>query len=276
VPTLPPFIDARWLRAHRAAVVVADVRWRLVGPSGRGEFEAGHIPGSVFVDLDEQLSSITVAEEGRHPLPSPEAFARVMGQTGIGDGDAVVAVDDAGGIFAARLAWMLRVIGRDAAVLDGGLAAWGGDLESGPGVPRPSASFAPVPWPAGALATIDDACDRERLVIDVRARERYRGDEEPIDARPGHIPGAVNAPFAESLGGDGRLRQPTELRAAFADAGITDAARAIVYCGSGVNACHQLLVMEHAGLGRGQLFPGSWSAYSHRPALPAALGDAPG
>jgi thiosulfate/3-mercaptopyruvate sulfurtransferase len=273
---LPPFVDARWLHAHRHEVVVADVRWRLVGPSGRGEFEAGHIPGSVFVDLDTQLSSITVPEEGRHPLPTSGEFARVMGQMGIGDGDRVVAVDDAGGIFAARLAWMLRVIGRDAAVLDGGLASWGADLETGAGSPRPPASFTPVPWPAAALAGIDEACNRDRLVIDVRARERYRGDEEPIDARPGHIPGAVNAPFADSVGDDGRLRPPAELRAAFADVGITDAAGAIAYCGSGVNACHQLLVMEHAGLGRGRLFPGSWSAYSHRAALPAALGDSPG
>lgn len=273
---LPPFVDARWLHAHHGEVVVADVRWRLVGPSGRGEFEAGHIPGALFVDLDTQLSSITVPEEGRHPLPSPESFARVLGQMGIGDGDSVVAVDDAGGICAARLAWMLRVIGRDAAVLDGGLAAWGGDLESGPGASRAPAVFTPEPWPADALATIEEACDRDRLVIDVRARERYRGDAEPIDARPGHIPGAVNVPFAHSIGDGGCLRPAAELRAAFTEAGITDATGAIVYCGSGVNACHQLLVMEHAGLGRGRLFPGSWSAYSHRAALPAARGESPG
>lgn len=273
---LPPLVDAQWLRSHRDEVVVADVRWRLVGPSGRSEFEAGHIPGAVFVDLDTQLSSITVPDEGRHPLPSPDEFAAVLGALGIGDDDLVVAVDDAGGIVAARLAWMLRAIGHDAALLDGGLAAWGDDLETGPGAPRPPVPATPVPWPADSLATIDEACDRDRLVIDARAGERYRGDEEPVDVRPGHIPGAVNLPCHASVDADGCLHPAPVLRAMFADVGVTDATGAIAYCGSGVNACHQLLVMEHAGIGRGRLFPGSWSAYSHRPERPAARGDSPG
>lgn len=272
---LPPFVSAAWLADHRDDVLVADVRWRLVGPSGRQEFEEGRIPGSVFVDLDTQLSCITVPEEGRHPLPSPEQFAAAMGELGIGDGRPVVAVDDAGGLFAARLTWMLRAIGHPAALLDGGIAAWHGPIEHGPAAPLPAATFTPVPWPDDALATIDEAADADRIVVDARARERYRGQAEPVDPRAGHIPGAMNVPCDENLSPDCTLRPAHELRAAYAEAGITDATEVIAYCGSGVNACHDLLVMEHLGLGRGRLFPGSWSAWSNRPHLPAATGDEP-
>jgi thiosulfate/3-mercaptopyruvate sulfurtransferase len=272
---LPPIVDAAWLARHHAEVVVADVRWRLVGPSGRQEFADGHIPGSVFVDLDTHLASITVPEEGRHPMPSPDEFAAAMGALGIGDNDAVVAVDDAGGLFAARLTWMLRVIGHPATLLDGGVDAWPTPLESGPGTPRPPAVFTAVPWPPGALATIDEAADTDRLVVDARGRERYRGQAEPVDPRAGHIPGAINLPCDENLAPDGTLRPAEELRAAYAQAGVTDASDVIAYCGSGVTACHDLLVMEHLGLGRGRLFAGSWSAYSHHPQRPAATGDTP-
>lgn len=272
---LPPFVDADWLRAHRDEVVLADVRWQLQGPSGREEYEAGHIPGAVFVDLDVDLADITTPDRGRHPLPSPEAFAAAMGALGMGDGDAVVAYDAAGGIFAARLAWMLRAIGHRAAVLDGGLSAWGGPLHDGPGPARAPATFTPVPWPPQAIASIDEvaavvgpgsAC----VLIDARAPERYRGEFEPVDPRAGHIPGAVNAPCMAHLAPDGRLLPADALRAQFAAAGVTHGDGAIAYCGSGVNACHGLLVMEHAGLGRGRLFPGSWSAWSNQPDRPAA------
>ena len=273
---LPPFIDADWLRAHRGEVVVADVRWQLQGPSGREEYEAGHIPGAVFVDLDHDLADITTPDQGRHPLPSADAFAAAMGRLGIGDGDAVVAYDAAGGIFAARLAWMLRAIGRGAAVLDGGIAAWGDALDAGPGTRHPPASFTPVPWPAGAIASIDEVSSRACPVVDARAPERYRGEAEPVDPRAGHIPGAVNVPCMSHIGPDGVLQPADILRAQFAGAGIDQADGAIAYCGSGVNACHTLLVMEHAGLGRGRLFPGSWSAWSNRPGQPAATGAAPG
>ena len=273
-PVLPPFVDAAWLRANLAGVVVADVRWQLQGPSGREEYEAGHIPGAVFVDLDVDLADITTPDQGRHPLPAPEAFAAAMGRLGIGDADAVVAYDAAGGIFAARLAWMLRGIGHPAAVLDGGITAWGAPLDAGAGPARQAASFTPVPWPADAVASLDEAAAAGTgcVVVDARAPERYRGEAEPVDPRAGHIPGAVNVPCMAHLDSRGALLPADALRDQFAAVGVTSADGAIAYCGSGVNACHSLLVMEHAGLGRGRLFPGSWSAWSNRPDRPAATG----
>ena len=270
-PEPPPFVDVAWVRAN-PGVVLADVRWQLMGPSGRDAYEQGHIPGAVFVDLDHDLASITTPDQGRHPLPSPDGFAAAMSARGIGDHDTVVAYDDAGGIFAARLVWMLRAIGRPAAVLDGGLGAWDGPLEPGPGPARPAADFTLVPWPATATASIDDAAGATGPVVDARATDRYRGDAEPVDPRAGHIPGAVSVPCMLHVQG-GRLIAPDELRAQFAAAGITSAQGVVAYCGSGVNACHTLLVMEHAGLGRGRLFPGSWSAWSNRDDRPVATGD---
>ncbi len=282
-PALPPFVDAAWLRAHRAEVHVADVRWQLQGPSGREEYEGGHIPGAVFVDLDRDLADITTPEQGRHPLPTPAAFAASMSALGIGDGDAVVAYDGAGGIFAARLVWMLRAIGHRAALLDGGLAAWDAPMETGSGTAPLPAAFSEVPWPASALASINDvaAAGEESAtacsVIDARAPERYRGEFEPVDPRAGHVPGAVNAPCMTHLTADGTLQPVDTLRDQFAAVGVTHADTAIAYCGSGVNACHSLLVMEHAGLGRGRLFPGSWSSWSNHPERPVATGpDRPG
>lgn len=264
---LPPFVTPTWLRDHRHDVVVADVRWRLQGPSGRDEYEREHIAGAVFVDLDTQLADIGDPRDGRHPLPTPDAFATAMGSLGIGDGDQVVAYDDAGGLFAARLVWMLRAIGRPAALLDGGLATWDGPLEAGPGHLRAPVACTPRPWPTDRLATIDEVAAGDHTLMDVRARARYRGDMEPVDPRAGHIPGAVNVPAEEHLV-DGALVSLAALRAQFAAAGVESADAVIASCGSGVNACHSLLVMEHAGLGEGRLFPGSFSAWSNRPELP--------
>ncbi len=267
-----PIVSCDWVRDHRHDVVLADVRWRLQGPSGRDEYEREHIAGAVFVDLDTDLADIGDPREGRHPLPSPQAFAAAMGRLGIGDDDVVVAYDDAGGLFAARLVWMLRAVGHEAALMDGGLATWDGPLEAGPGHLRPAAAFTARPWPADRVASIDDAAHPPGVLVDARARARYRGDMEPVDPRPGHIPGAVNVPCEEHLGDEGLLLPADVLRDQFAAAGITDAVQAIASCGSGVNACHTLLVMEHVGLGHGRLFPGSYSAWSNRPELPVADG----
>jgi thiosulfate/3-mercaptopyruvate sulfurtransferase len=205
-------------------------------------------------------------------LPTPEAFAEAMGSLGIGNTDQVVAYDDAGGMFAARLVWMLRAIGHRAALLDGGLAAWDGPLEAGPGHLRTPVIFTPVRWPADRVASLEQAGDPATVLIDARARARYRGDLEPVDPRPGHIPGAINVPCEEHLAG-GTLLPHDTLRAQFEAAGITSADGVIASCGSGVNACHTLLVMEHAGLGKGRLFPGSYSAWSNRPELPVEGGS---
>src|SRR4051794_41658328 len=138
MPALAPFVDATWLAEHRAEVVLADVRWYLDGRSGAAAFEAGHLPGAVFVDLERWLAAPADPARGRHPLPEPEVFADGMSRAGIGDTSTVVAYDDAGGVVAARLVWMLRATGHDAALLDGGLAAAGGPRETRPGDPAPA------------------------------------------------------------------------------------------------------------------------------------------
>lgn len=268
---IPPVVDAGWLSAHPEAAV-ADVRWYLDGRSGADAYAGGHLPGAVWIDLNAVLAGPPTAADGRHPLPAPEAFAAGLGAAGIGDDTVVVAYDDAGGMAAGRLVWLLRTLGHDAALLDGGLASWTGPLVTEPTVVA-EAHFTPRPWPAGALATIDDAASGP-LVLDARAPERYRGETEPIDPRAGHIPGARNAFFAASLDA-GRFRTPGELRQRFAALGVVDAVDTIAYCGSGVTACHILIAMERAGLGRGRLYPGSWSQYAATD-RPAATGAEPG
>jgi len=227
----------------------------------------------VFVDLEAWLAAPPTPEAGRHPLPDPEVFARGMGKLGIGDDDTVVAYDDQGGVIAARLVWMLRATGRAAALLDGGLAAWDGPLETEP-VSRRPARFTARPWPADRLAEADDAADPANAVIDARQRERFLGDgPDPVDPRPGHIPGARSLPTREHLDEDGRLLAPEALRRRFAEVGVDGSSPVVSYCGSGVTACHNLLVLEHAGLGAGRLYAGSWSQWSADPSRPAATGE---
>ncbi|SDC18342.1 thiosulfate/3-mercaptopyruvate sulfurtransferase [Geodermatophilus telluris] len=268
---LPPVVDVAWWRDHRGGVRLADVRWYLDGRSGRAAYEAGHLPGAVFVDLDRWLAAPGSPAEGRHPLPDPEVFAAGLAALGIGDDDTVVAYDDAGGVIAARLVWLLRVTGHEAALLDGGLAAWDGPLEQAEPAVRPAA-FTARPWPAERLAGIEDAVDPANLVVDAREPARFRGEHEPVDPRAGHVPGAVNVPCRANLDGDGRFLPAAALRERFAAAGVTGADPVVVYCGSGVTACHDLLAMERAGLPAGRLYPGSWSQYSGDPDRPVATG----
>ena len=260
-PVIAPFVDAGWLAAHREEVVLADVRWYLDGRSGRAEFEAGHLPGAVFVDLDAYLASPPSPEAGRHPLPEPDVFARGMGEAGIGDDSTVVAYDDAGGVVAARLVWLLRALGVEAALLDGGLAAGSRPLETGPASVAP-ARFTARPWPAGRLAGIDELQGGGRILLDARDRNRFSGEFEPVDPRPGHIPGARNLPAREMLDG-GRLLPADVLRAQLAEAGVAADREVVASCGSGVNACHTLLVLEALGFPPARLFPGSYSQWSN-------------
>ena len=278
---LPPIVSPGWLQEELARpgpdLVVVDIRYYLDGRDGRAAHLAGHLPDAVFVDLETVLAAPASGPVGgRHPMPDPEVFASGLGAAGIGPHTPVVAYDDLDGMVAGRLVWMLRILGAPAALLDGGLAAWPGPVDTGP-VPTTPVARPVVPWPAEAMVTADEVAAHVAaggVVIDSRAGERYRGEVEPIDSRAGHIPGAVNLPFTANLGDDHRFRPAAELAARFAAVGADE--DAIVYCGSGVSACHNLLAMEASGRGRPRLFVGSWSAWSADPARPAAHGPNPG
>ncbi|MGN6299699.1 MAG: sulfurtransferase [Angustibacter sp.] len=272
---LPVVVSSQWLSGHRDDVVVADVRWYLDGRSGRAAYEAGHLPGAVFVDLDRWLAAPPDATGARHPLPDPAVFADGMAALGIGDDTAVVAYDDAGGVVAARLVWMLRATGHAAALLDGGLAAHAGALSTEPVDSRPAARFTVHQWPPALLATVDDATDPRHVVLDARDHARYTGAIEPVDPRAGHIPGARSLPTRGHLDADGRFLPPSELRRRFAAAGVRADSSVVAYCGSGVTACHSLLALELAGFAPGRLYAGSWSQYSSDPTREAATGAQP-
>jgi thiosulfate/3-mercaptopyruvate sulfurtransferase len=296
--SIAPFVDAAWLTRRLDAVVLADVRWYLDGRSGEEAFAAAHLPGAVYVSVDRDLAAPASPEHGRHPLPAPEDFAAAMSALGIGDGALTVAYDDAAGTIAARLAWMLRALGEQAAVLDGGLQAWDGELESGPPTARERARFTPRPWPPARLAAMaeiaaavraragrlegvvaagaptgGDAQPPTMVLLDARERSRYRGELEPIDPRAGHIPTARSFPAKENLDQRGRVLAPEVLAKRLAELGVGPGSDVVCYCGSGITACHDLLVLERAGLGPGRLYPGSWSQWSADPQRPAAKGD---
>lgn len=272
---IPPFVDPSFLTEHPHAVL-ADVRWYLDGRDGRAAYEAGHLPGAVWIDLDHDLAAHGApAEAGRHPFPSPEAFATAMSAVGIGDDSIVVAYDDTGGLTAGRLVVMLRMLGRNAAVLDGGLLGWTGNLQTGPGAAPQPATFTAQPWPQDRLASADEAAahgESGGVLLDARARERFTGEVTVADPRPGHIPGASSAPWAAVLA-DGRLRSTADLRAYYASLGVSDGTETIAYCGSGVSACMNVLAMEHAGLAAPRLFVASWSGWSSDESRTAELGD---
>jgi thiosulfate/3-mercaptopyruvate sulfurtransferase len=258
---IPPVVDLAWWQDRCDEAVLADVRWYLDGRSGLAAYQSGHVPGAVFVDLDRWLASSASRAAGRHPLPDPSVFAAGMAGLGIGDDDVVVAYDDAGGVIAARLVWLLRATGHEAALLDGGLGGYDGPLELvDPG--RAPAVFTARPWPSYLLADITDAIDPDNVVIDARDSDRYRGEHEPVDPRAGHVPGALSLPCRANLDAAGRFLPVDELRRRFATAGVVAGVPVVSYCGSGVTACHNLLALEYAGLGPGRLYPGSWSQYS--------------
>ncbi|MGC5364509.1 sulfurtransferase [Streptomyces sp. DT24] len=254
--------------------VLLDIRYRLGGPHGRPEYDAGHIPGAVFVDLEAELAAPAGAG-GRHPLPDPESFGAVMRRAGVSQDTPVVVYDGGQGWAAARCWWMLRWTGhQDVRVLDGGLAAWTGELSTEP--PRPAeGDFVPVP---GAVPLLDAdgaaALARSGLLLDARAAERYRGEVEPIDRVAGHIPGAVSAPTSENVEEDGRLRPEEALADRFKGLGAGDGREVGVYCGSGVSAAHEVLALAVAGI-PAALYAGSWSEWSADASRPVATGPDP-
>lgn len=272
LPSFPAVVSPGTLRrllSSGEGLVLLDAR------ANRRDFDAGHVTGARFADLATELSAAALpgadaARGGRHPLPDAEAWRRTLGSLGISPASAVVAYDDqAGANAAARAWWMLRSAGhRRVAVLDGGLdAALAAGLPFFTGAEPPVAAEAPYPGAGWHLPTVDmEAVDRLRTdpawrILDVRSRERFAGETEPIDPVAGHIPGAVNLPFAENLSG-GRFKPPRDLRDLYAKV-LGDVApdHLVVHCGSGVTACHTLLALEHAGLGGAALYVGSWSEW---------------
>lgn len=257
-----------------------DVRWTVMAPDGRPAYLAGHLPGAVFVDLDADLADHSATGRGRHPLPTPQALAASARRWGLNDGDAVVVYDDWNGQAAARAWWLLRAAGvSNVRILDGGWAAW-----QRSGGPVATEEVVPVVGDITitslhGLAAVDadavaaQAQSPDNLVFDARAAARYHGDEEPLDPRAGHIPGAVSAPTAENLTADGTFKPVAELRERFDKLGA-GTAPVTVYCGSGVTATHQIAALAIAGYDAA-LYPGSWSEWSSDPQRPVATGPNP-
>jgi thiosulfate/3-mercaptopyruvate sulfurtransferase len=251
-----------------------DVRWELVGGALREAYTAGHIPGAAFVDLDADLSASPGAG-GRHPLPSGERFTLAMRRAGVSAGQPVVVYDAVNGMSAARAWWLLRYFGHpDVRLLDGGLAAWraaGGTVATGEEVPA-DGSFVADP---GHLPLLDAAAAagvaQRGVLLDARARERFTGQSEPVDPVAGHIPGARNRPTTLNVQRTGRFQEPANLRAGFAEAGVTAKTEVGVYCGSGVTAAHEVLALELAGI-PAALYAGSWSDWITDPDRPVAAG----
>ncbi len=251
-------------------VLVVDCRFDLANPaSGQRQYREGHVPGSVYASLDEDLSDLSLIAQGlgRHPLPLPAAFSRSLGRWGWHPGLQVVAYDAASGaLAAARLWWLLRLAGvTQAAVLNGGLAAWqsaGLPLET-PLPARPTTEVS-LRFHDALLASAPRESDPawQASLLDARAAPRYRGEVEPLDRVAGHVPGARNRPFSENLGSDGRFKSSSQLRSEFVELlGQVSPVSIIHMCGSGVTACHNMLAMEHAGLHGSRLYAPSWSGW---------------
>jgi thiosulfate/3-mercaptopyruvate sulfurtransferase len=246
---------------------------------GRQAYARGHIPGALFLHLDEDLSGATTGGNGRHPLPAIDDFARRMSECGVDASAQVVAYDNEGGIFAARLWWLLRWLGHErVAVLDGGLAGW---KRSKRALEEQVPAAAPRQFvPRVQDLTVDvgrvlaDLGSERMLILDARSAERFRGENETLDPVGGHIPGALNRFYFDNLDDDGCFFKPApELRAEFAALlGGRPATQVVQQCGSGVTACHNLLAMELAGLSGSKLYPGSWSEWCADPARPVARG----
>lgn len=270
--TLAAHLDGSW--------VIVDCRYDLTNPVwGREQYLAGHVPGAVYASLSEDLSAPPSGTNGRHPLPCVEDMEATFGRLGIGPGTQVAIYDQDAGSYASRLWWMLRYLGHDAAaVVDGGWARWVRErrpTRAGREM-RPAAVFRGERRKAlrvlvGQVEQMLD--DSNVLLVDARAPERFEGASEPLDRTPGHIPGAVNHFYRRNVTEEGVMLPPEELRRRFADTlGGRRPDQVVMYCGSGVTACHNLLAMEHAGLEGARLFPGSWSEWSADSSRPIATG----
>lgn len=258
------------------SLAVVDCRFDLKDTSaGERAYEAGHIPGAVYAHVDRDLSGPKNGTNGRHPLPDLDTFVATLGRLGIDAGTQVVVYDQDSGGFASRLWWMLRWLGHDGvALLNGGFAKWvAEDRSTKSGVEaRPRRVFVPHLQPQMLANAADVAAILGKpgwRLIDARAPERYRGEVEPVDKVAGHIPGAVNVPYLENLDVNGTFKSTADLAARFQKASAsTPTDHLVVYCGSGVTACQNLLALEHAGMHGAKLYPGSWSEWSSDPSRP--------
>ena len=280
---LRTLIDAPALAAlaHARDVLIVDCRFDLTDPArGARNYAQGHIPGAVYADLNRDLADLAKPDQGRHPLPDAAAFAAALGRWGWTPGLPVVAYDTANGaLAAARLWWMLRLLGQgEVGVLDGGLAAW---IQAG--FALSDAVSARVPTQVKVAFDPSQMVDTQQLLrlrqdsrwllLDARAAPRFRGEIEPLDKVAGHVPGARNRPFEQNLGSTGRFKPAAQLHAEFGPLlGAHAAADVINMCGSGVTACHNLLAMEYAGLGGARLYAPSWSGWCADPTRPVAHG----
>ncbi len=280
--------DLQALLEQGSAVQICDCSFDLAAPdAGRLAFEAAHLPGAHYLHLEDDLSAAKTGLNGRHPLPAPEAFAQRMGALGLRNDQPVVAYDNQGGMYAARLWWMLRWIGHaPVQVLDGGLAAWrtlGGQVLSGHGQRSAKGPLAAEPTDFALGAPLETAMDygalraaleQDRaLVVDARSHDRYCGQNETLDPVGGHIPGALNRPFRDNLAPDGGFKPAEQLREEWsALLGGRAPRQTVQQCGSGVTACHNLLALHAAGLSGARLYPGSWSEWCAQPGAPVATG----
>lgn len=265
---------------HDASVAVLDCRHDLAKPAWSDQaFAEGHIPGAIQAHLDRDLSSPIGPTTGRHPLPEVAKLAQTLGRWGIDDEVQVVAYDQGNSAYAARAWWLLRWLGHTkVAVLDGGLAAW-----QAAGFPltreitaRVARTFTPRITPNAFVSTAEvqqALAGNHATVVDARAADRFRGENETIDPVAGHIPGAKNHPFLKNLDGGSRFQSPEQLRRLWTETlGAEDASNVISMCGSGVTACHNLLALEIAGLTGAKLYAGSWSEWIRNPSRPVAKG----
>jgi thiosulfate/3-mercaptopyruvate sulfurtransferase len=256
-------------------ILLCDCRFDLADPNaGKKAYEEGHIPGAIYVDLDQDLSGKKTGSNGRHPLPSPAAWANTKTRLGIDHKTLVVAYDKQGSVYASRLWWMLKATGHaNVRVLDGGLDAWNGPIGTIPRQPTPlplALEAMPYVGLVTADAVLENLQSKKRLVVDARASDRFHGQNETLDPVGGHIPGAINHFFKENLSAT-LFKSPEQLYKEFVDfLGPVKASEVIHQCGSGVTACHNLLAMEIAGLKDSRLYAGSWSEWCADPSRPIA------
>jgi thiosulfate/3-mercaptopyruvate sulfurtransferase len=275
-------VDELRARLAEPGLRIADVRFDLADTAkGEAAYRVAHLPGAIYAHLDRDLSDHALNGLGRHPLPAAETFARWLSQIGYAPDQSWVVYDDATGAFAARMWWMLRAIGhRDVRVLDGGYAAWvAANAPLTDVVPNLAPTSVDVCYDASASADFADVealrNDASQRLVDARAAPRFRGEVEPLDPVAGHVPGAINRPFADNLDANGRFKSPDTLQAEWSRVlGDVSPERVVHMCGSGVTACHNLLAMELAGLSGSHLFPPSWSGWVSDRNRAVATGDA--